>query len=188
MPKAIFTVLAAITAEDIAADAAAARAKHDKAISFYKDAVRRYRRDVPGVTDEEIAAMEQRGSCSRQGMYSLHADYREIAREASRLQLAQRTKPRAAEVAIAVINSYDIKDQLRTLGYQFVRDGYWHDFAGLRTSGAWTKRSTPDKAAADIDQLLQLGCDLELDGTLNTVAADVKARIATGQGPCTSTI
>lgn len=178
MPKAIFTLINAVTADQIARDLDAATALLDKAVNFYQARLADFRARTPNCDDECVRLLETHGATPIQGMYSLLSDFRATKDARIAVELAKQAKPRAASVKIAVTESYDIKDQLKARGYRFDSDGYWVDFAGLNVKAAWCKTITPDEINMTAAELQAIGCDLLVDTALNTAVANIKADIS----------
>lgn len=178
MSKAIFTVIHAVTAEQIAADVAAAQAKLDKAVSLYQSRLADYRARTPNCDDECVRLMETRGSTPISSMYSVLNDYNATKDARRSVEIAKQVKPRAASINVAVIDSFDIKDQLKAKGYRFNRDGYLVDFVGLNVKAAWCKTIRPDAIDATVAELQALGCELIMDSAINGAVANIKANTA----------
>lgn len=178
MSKAIFTITHAVTAEQIAANVDAAQTKLDKAVSFYQARLADYRARTPNCDDECVRLMETRGSTPIHSMYSLLNDFNTTKDARRRVEFAKQVKPRSASINIAVIDSFDIKDQLKTKGYRFNRDGYWVDFAGINVKAAWCKSIKPDAIDSTVAELQALGCELVMDSAINSAVANIKANVA----------
>jgi hypothetical protein len=188
MPTAIFTHLAAITPESIAAGVARvsraadkARAELDRMCSsaaaggMTLDAIAAYR---DGTCTCTAAYGCGRGEFDARGILRARADDRSAALQLRDAKTrASRMRPSPAAVRIAVVDSYEIKDSLRTAGYRFDRDGYWCDPVGAHTKAAWYKEISPDLADTEIARLESIGCAIELDSEINALVVGIRRAV-----------
>jgi hypothetical protein len=166
MSKAILTATREITQDDINRDGQAAQ---DKAVAERAEYERQCRH--AGISPQNKAAGESGRLCSGGGWDRVKTQWIRVQRaESSARQAAdsaKHRKARKATVNIAVVDSYDIKDALKSRGYRFNRDGYWVDFLGMHTKAAWVREVAPVSAEAEIAALRDLGATVEADSAIN---------------------
>jgi hypothetical protein len=191
-PRAIFSIMAAITREGLRRDLETAEAAADREQHLYDGQVADYRKRLdwvsPDAFDAEIAAMERRGHCGRPGLHSLYVQYLQVRKAVAAVDMARRqaatVKPMPAEVRVAVIDAYAVKDALKIAGYRYARDGHWVDWLGMRVKAAWVKVLPADLGIvrAEVAALRDIGVTCEEDDAVNNACANVRRLVAAG-GP-----
>ena len=168
MSKAILTATREITQDDINRDAQAAQ---DKAVAARAEYERQCANEK--ISPENKAAGESGRLCSGGGWDSVKTQWIRVQRaESSARQAAdsaKHRKPRKATVKIAVVDSYDIKDELKSRGYRFSRDGYRVDFLGMQIKAAWVREVAPGEAETEVAALRELGATVEADSAINQI-------------------
>lgn len=184
MPAAIITHIAAVDPAANNARAAAQAEKAKAAADVYRQQCDRLKARHPDYCTDAVIRQIEGGWHGWLPGVSHHADYRHykdaVRAAESAAQIAARAVASPAKIRIAVIQSFDVKDMLKALGYRFDKEGYWNDFAGLKVTAAWVKDIPSENHAAmqsEIQHLSDMGVDIRMDADLNHIVAGLRAAI-----------